>query len=320
MTTTEIAKYKNGNCTVTLFDDGTKIREFPDSDSPCPTFPESIDVKITDYCDLGCRYCHESSTVKGKDGNLEKLLECLSGLPEGVEIAIGGGNPLSHSGLKWFLRELQKKGIIANLTVNQAHLGISYSLVHDIIKEKLVRGLGVSITGSYYANLAKLAQNTNNVVPHVIAGVNNPGVIKDLIDIGVNKVLILGYKKFGRGESFFNDKISDGLSEWVREVPQYIGKCTLSFDNLAIEQLRVKRLFTKEGWDKFYMGDDGKFSMYVDAVEKTYAKTSRSVERTPFVNMTLLEFFNTLKKIDDQYKAPGSNEQANTRSVQGVYT
>ena len=66
-----IAKYQNGNCTVTLEDDGTKIREY--DGIPVPLFPESVDLKITDYCDLNCSYCHENSNTKGKHASVESI-------------------------------------------------------------------------------------------------------------------------------------------------------------------------------------------------------------------------------------------------------
>lgn len=61
---TIINTYKNGNTSVTLYNDGTKVREY--EGTPNIVHPESIDVKITNYCDLGCAYCHESSTTEGK--------------------------------------------------------------------------------------------------------------------------------------------------------------------------------------------------------------------------------------------------------------
>ena len=67
----------------------------------------------------------------------------------------------------------------------------------------------------------------------------------------------------------------------------------VSFDNLAIEQLDVKRLFTNKGWDKFYMGDDFCSTMYIDAIKQNYAPTSRSSDRRSFDQYTLLEYFNT---------------------------
>jgi hypothetical protein len=88
-----------------------------------------------------------------------------------------------------------------------------------------------------------------------------------------------------------NELVDTELKKWYRKLPLLIGKCTISFDNLAIEQLKVKRLFTHDGWNKFYMGDDFVFTMYIDAVNQQYAPTSRSNTRKSFSECTLEEFF-----------------------------
>ena len=48
----------------------------------------------------------------------------------------------------------------------------------------------------------------------------------------------------------------------------------VSFDNLAIEQLEVKRLVKDDEWEEFYMGDDGNFTYYIDMVERKFAQSS----------------------------------------------
>lgn len=287
----EMVKYQNGNTTVTILTDGTKIREY--DDIPVIIHPESIDVKITNYCDMGCAYCHESSTVKGTHSDLYKLLEIIKDLPAGVELAIGGGNPLSHPGLVNFLQILKQRGIITNLTVNQGHLKTFQDLIIYLIKYDLVKGVGISITSNNFTYVKPILEITDNVVYHLIAGVNSVEVIEKLIELGKCKVLILGYKLFGFGVKFHSQEVDIELKKWYKKLPSLIGKCTLSFDNLAIEQLNVKRLFTHEGWVNFYMGDDFCFTMYIDAVKQEYAPTSRSGTRTKFEECSLIEYFGT---------------------------
>lgn len=289
----QIAKYQNGNTTVTIMNDGTKIREY--ENAPEILHPESIDVKITDYCDMGCAYCHESSTKKGIHGDLNKLLEVITELPAGVELAIGGGNPLSHPNLIEFLQVLKSKGIIANLTVNQGHLKTFQDMITYLIKDELVKGIGISITSNNFNYIKPLLEITDNIVYHIIAGVNKAEVIEKLIELGNCKVLVLGYKLFGFGVKFHSKEVDAELKRWYKRLPNFIGKCTLSFDNLAIKQLKVKRLFTYEGWNKFYMGDDFSFTMYIDAVKQEYAPTSRSNKRKSFVECSLLEYFSSRK-------------------------
>ena len=285
----QIAKYTNGNTVVTILSDGTKIREY--EGDPVILHPESIDVKITDYCDMGCAYCHESSTTSGSHADLKTLLGIIHDLPAGVELAIGGGNPLSHPDLVWFLQVLKERGIIANLTVNQGHLKKYYDLISYLVKDDLVKGLGISITSNNYKYIKPLLSLTDNVVFHLIAGVNKVEVIEHLIALGECKVLVLGYKLFGFGVGYHSESVNVELKRWYKKLPSFIGRCTLSFDNLAIKQLCVRRLFTHDGWDKFYMGDDFCFTMYIDAVKQEYAPTSRSKDRVSFDRCSLGEYF-----------------------------
>jgi hypothetical protein len=285
----EIAKYNNGNTTVSIMSDGTKIREC--EGVPVTYFPESIDVKITDYCDMGCAYCHESSTTKGVHADLEILLEVIEELPAGVELAIGGGNPLSHPNLLGFLHELKIRGIIANLTVNQGHLKTYQDQIMWFIKNDFIKGLGISVTNNNFNYIKPLLEITDNVVYHLIAGVNKVEDVEKLIELGKCKVLVLGYKLFGFGVKYHNAEVDSELKKWYKHLPSLVGKCTLSFDNLAIEQLNVKRLFTHDGWNKFYMGDDFCFTMYIDAVKKEYAPTSRSKNRVSYDKYSLNDYF-----------------------------
>ena len=296
MTTTEsvLHSFNNGNCKVTLFPDGTKTRETLDTNPPWAEHPESIDIKVTNFCDLACPFCHENSTLEGKHGDLNRLLTVLGPLPPGVELAIGGGNPLSHPDLIPFLREVRNRGLVANLTVNERHLEPYQFLLGYLRRKDFVKGIGVSVTGANLALVKKFLEKNPHTVFHVIAGVHTPKVLSDLSTLPNSKTLVLGYKTFGRGVQFYGDRTKQLLSEWYRAIPTFLGKTHLSFDNLAVEQLNIRRLLTSEGWSRFYMGDDGSFTMYIDAVEGTYAKTSRSSERTPFDSTDLLTYFQSL--------------------------
>jgi MoaA/NifB/PqqE/SkfB family radical SAM enzyme len=286
-------KYQNGNTEVTILEDGTKIREF--EDTPEIIHPESLDCKITNYCDLGCKYCHENSTTKGTHADLSILIDKLIELPGGVELAIGGGNPLSHPDLEKFLLWAKNHGLICNITVNQAHLKDHFTLLNRLITEDLVKGVGISIVSNDFSIIETLKKITNNIVYHVIAGVNDIEIIDKLINLGSCKVLILGYKDFGRGINYRSDVVDKCLLDWYQQLSKYLGKCVVSFDNLAIEQLNVKRLLTPEEWEQFYMGDDFTFTMYIDAVNEEYAPTSRSDNRLSFNEMNLIDYFQNNK-------------------------
>lgn len=295
-----LAQYINGNTEVVLYQDGTKERIIDGSTAQI-IHPESIDVKITNYCDAKCQFCHESSTIKGLHGDLLSLLKVLSSLPAGVELALGGGNPLSHPDLIPFLHQLKQQGIIVNITVNQKHLSSHQSQIISLIKNDLIKGLGISYSSSVYLkDIEALRQVTDNIVFHLIMGINTLQDVQDLIDFCSQgnktcKILVLGYKQFGFGINYYlkNKKIEDNKYQWYTQLAKFFKKnnLILSFDNLAIKQLSLKRYFTDEAWDKFYMGDDGQYTMYIDAVEKQYAISSTSDNRVSFQNLNLLNYF-----------------------------
>ena len=89
-----------------MLEDGTKIRYNP-LDHFKPDFPESIDMKICNRCDRGCRMCHECSTPDGALADLNAPF--LDTLRPYTELAIGGGNPLEHPGLTEFLMRMKKQ-------------------------------------------------------------------------------------------------------------------------------------------------------------------------------------------------------------------
>ena len=91
--------YTNGNHMVTIYSDGTKIKETldPMADHFTYDFPENFDIKITDQCDGGCVYCHENSTVNGKHGDLRALEPMIATLHSGTECACLRGNTIVHT-------------------------------------------------------------------------------------------------------------------------------------------------------------------------------------------------------------------------------
>ena len=288
-----LCSYQNGNVKVIILNDGTKIREF--EDTPNIEHMESIDVKLTNYCDLGCPFCHEESTTLGKHADLEKLKLVLNELPAGIELAIGGGNPLSHPYILDFLVWCKNKGFICNMTMNQLHLKLYKQFLLDLLSDNLIKGLGISIANNDYTIIKELQDISDNIVFHVIAGVNKLNALNELCELKYCKVLVLGYKTYGRGITHYSKTVQFIMNTWKYRLRQYVGKCIISFDNLAIEQLEVQKWFTTEGWSKFYMGDDFTFTMYIDAVEQVYAPTSRDNNKTSFSECSLIEYFKNNK-------------------------
>lgn len=272
--------YRNGGTFVELFSDGTKVRTEVDPSLP-PRLPEQMDLKITDWCDAGCAWCHEKSTPKGVHGNLGKTLKLLEGLSPGTEVAIGGGDPLSHPDFEMFVRGLRDIGIVPSVTVNGRHFERSRAMLEKLTSEGKLFGVGLS----YFDSLPDW--DYENLVLHLIAGVNAPSVLSEATR--AYKVLILGYKKFGRGKKLFeirSKEVQDNLDAWYRELFWVAQEHHVSFDNLAIDQLKPGRLLKDPSlYATRYMGPEGLFSMYVDAVTEQFALSSYSPERFSWSNM-----------------------------------
>lgn len=273
-------RYKNGDFEVSIFSDGTKIRNKVGEGNSVP-FPEQLDFKVTNWCDGACSWCHENSTVRGTHAPLDWMVDVFSGLPAGVEVAIGGGDPLSHPDFEEFVHILSKNyGLIPNVTVNQKHLERHYSRLERLIDEGCLYGVGVSLSSDDLPP----AWDYEHMVVHAIAGVNHP--IKIYNWEKSVKLLILGYKNFGRGTSFFNifsEDVKRNIDLWRASLFHLSTKHHLCFDTLAISQLEPQRLFFDESeYNQSFMGEEGEFSFYVDGVKKQYALSSYSTERFDF--------------------------------------
>lgn len=289
-----LGQYINGNYNVSIFDDGTKVREtlVPEDEVFISKFPECMDVKITNYCDMGCLYCHENSTIDGLHGELisNKFIDTLTPY---TELALGGGNPLAHPQLLEFLRLLKSKNIIANITVNQTHFMNDTNFIDNLISNDLVKGIGVSFT-HYDEDFVKLAQKYPNLVLHVINGVVKLEDLRKLYNHNL-KVLILGYKEIRRGKDYYSSEIEVKKNEIYQNICEIIkGFKVTSFDNLAIKQLELKRIFSNKDWDEFYMGDDGQFTMYIDLVKNEFARSSISPNRYEVLD-NIEDMFNIVK-------------------------
>lgn len=284
--------YKNGNYIVKILNDGTKIRETDDNEF-IPSFAENCDVKITDKCDGGCPFCYEGCTPNGKHGDILNY-KFLDTLHPYTELAING-NDLSHPDLIPFMHKMKEKKIILNMTVNQIHFERHFNTIKEWIDEGLIYGLGVSLKEPTDEFIGMITQFPNAVI-HVINGVVS---VHDLIRLaGYNlKILILGYKNLRRGESYYeqNDEIVNALQE---DLDKYLFSeiintgwfKVVSFDNLAIKQLRVQEHMPKEQWEEFYMGDDGNYTFYLDLVEGNFGKNSLATERYPIMDNIDLMF------------------------------
>ena len=298
--------YKNGNYIVALDTvHGTKIR-YNDLDFFKADRPENMDICITRYCEYGCPYCHENATINGKHGDIMNS-KFIDTLPEWTEAAVGGGRVTSHPDLVPFLRKLKERHIIANITVQQTEFMSHLSFLRELVNQKLIYGLGISLINPYEEGFIEAVKTFPNAVIHVINGVVT---LAQLSALGCKdlKILILGYKEVRRGVAYKADVDhlvglrKNRLYASLPFIAEHNWFKTISFDNLALEQLEPKRFLSDEFYATHNLGDDGLMgeqtsaSYYVDLVENVFARNSCDVNhRYPLENHTATECYQLLR-------------------------
>ena len=279
-------RYKNGNHFVYINDkNGTKIRKTIDDNASgfISDFADSVDFKITNKCFNNCPFCHEKSTSNGEEGCIDNW-KFLDTLHPYTEMAIGGGDVLTFDRLYELLEILKSKNIYANITISQNN--IFDNKIDYLVEHELVKGIGVSLYG-YNKDDIKRIKSLPNTVIHLINGVTAcEGSFCQLADKDL-KILILGYKTFGRGVDFIKNSpwIQDNMNWVEKNIEDYLMRFkVVSFDNLAVDQLKLKEKLTEEQWTMFYGGDDGTHTFYIDGVNREFAKSSTSTNRFPMLD------------------------------------
>ena len=307
-------RYQNGNYFVSInLDNGTKIRETinPDATEFVADFPESADVKITNKCPYNCMFCHEGSHINGKHSDALHSHVWNTFRPY-TEVALGGGSVTGYPDLVPLLERLKSLHLIPNITVRQEEFMSNLPLIRKLTDEKLIYGLGISLSNPNQEDFIKTVKEFPNAVIHVINGIVSLTELRKLANNNL-KILILGYKEVRKGKillanSAQNTIINNNKEALYAFLPKIITERwfdVVSFDNLAIKQLNPKgRFVSDEDWETIYMGDDGldgeqtSASMYIDLVENEFARNSCDVDhRMPVGNMSVKEMYKILCKM-----------------------
>ena len=312
--------YINGNYFVKNTWTGSKIkRALRVGEEFDPDFPDSIDLKITTSCSRGCKFCHENSIPWGPSFDFNKTIKILEQLPKvGIELAIGGGNVFDIPEKTVELLEwCNKNHFLPRITLNYQDLLEKEKLFSDIAEWKhedyendvyykvlsLSDAIGVSLNSYIPDPLLdqrrfEYCRTIPKHVYHVILGVLNPDDFLKMYNdpSAYFNILILGFKQFGRAQNQ-EPKYLDDWKKVIREViwksRLMVGdkKPVLGFDNLAIEQLELHGCLTSSEWASTYFGAEFSSTMYIDAVKGEFAPTSRSISRTSWDNINIIDYF-----------------------------
>ena len=281
-----------------------------------PEIPENIEVKITNKCKNNCPFCYTNSTPDGEHADIEPIIEYfypsfgIRGLPYAV---FGGGNPIEHPEIFELINEFVDK-------FDDKRVGMTLKdtdLVETNIKLDgiIARLFSIGISYSDKEALRKALENVFTINPkiyvgiHVINGIHNEENIKEIEEVIENvkvkndiishcAIIVLGFKQKGRAKDWkFKNTIS--LDRLFKSSIYNIG-----FDTLGYEQLKVKDYIFERNdseWDAWrewidlaYLGQDGEYSMYLDAVEWKIHPSSNHDES--FVAENIVEDYKMIRK------------------------
>lgn len=290
-----ITDHVNGNARVVVHDDGTRVVSWPDGESLSLDFPLNVDVRLSGRCSFGagrdgrpgvCSFCHESATRDGEDGDVESLIEQLSSYPSGTEVAVGVNTVDDRAASA--VERMTAAGMIVSATVNMGHVRSHAKALEKIVASG-VRGLGISYRRAFSDKpIPDFVRRHPGTVLHVIAGIDSVDEVRAAERLGFERLLVLGEKDFGfnRGRV---DTGSESHRRWRQGVRGLVNRFrSVSFDNLALEQLGVRRFVRPETWVESYQGE---MSVYLDSVTRETRESSRSSVKSSWSDEHSVSFF-----------------------------
>lgn len=238
------------------------------------SFPELVDIKISDYCPYGCAYCYQGSTKQGKHASLEDIERIATELSimGCFEVALGGGEPTLHPDFKEILELFYNKGIVANFTTRN----VTSLLAEDsVLKEPFFKGhVAISVeTGVGAESIMKKVREAHGwdgmkrIVFHYVMGSTPLEEMAKIIRTG--KTTLLGYKTTGFGSNF---KPHD-YSNW-RNVLDDLLKSEHRVHEIGIDTALAVQSDMSGIPPHLYYTEEGRFSFYIDAVKNTFAPSS----------------------------------------------
>lgn len=272
-----LVNYKN-NKRVAL-----RLSEAPDMEL-IPKHPELVDIKLTDVCHIGCKWCYQDSTSDSKHGNLETIKTVIRSLnPEITEVAFGGGDVLQHPDIVEILEFSRNHGLnSSNITMNWQSIMRYPEKVKMVMP--LLDAIGVSIVGKGQIKqvVEKLKEidcyEPARICFHVIPDLYNKELLLKILDelkehSPESDILFLGYKTNGRGKDVTPVHVDN-----MNDIFDYIVQNNIS---LQCDTKFVKDYFNvvKEfGSEYTYDIKEGEYSMNIDCVESFYSQSSYNLD------------------------------------------
>lgn len=308
----EVGTYKNGNYTVTIYSDGSKTR-VTEGDAFIPSFPESIELKITNKYDGEHPWFSSNKPENQEDAklmennNLEPLNKYIKSIRPLTEVTIEGGH-LDHPELLSLLCYFRRRRVPVKIIIGQDYFcGPEHLKYHRLLgwqQRGLMSNLGIILVDSENTEFIDKLNKFPNVTIIAEVGVFNGSDLDNLAEKGFN-LLLRGYYSSDNNKEFSEKNFKDFEynRDWLvktidSEVIPAFEK--VSFDNLALSQLGIDDTrFTSKDKDEnnLYFGNDGEFSLYIDMIKNEFSNSPYSKERYKIEDfMTSDKMFRELRK------------------------
>lgn len=243
------------------------------------TWPELVDISITDYCETNCAFCYRGSTTEGKHGSYEFIYDLAYMLSErGVfEVALGGGETTSHPKFNEIINAFTSRDIVVNFTTRDL------SWIRNLSWVKIIDSIGAfaySIDGvknieELHKVITAVSFPKNKVTVQLIMGtVTQSHFVKILSKCFEYHIplTLLGYKTTERGANFKPRDYSWMLHEILALRAVY--KCpSIGIDTVLAQQFEQELIENKIN-PKLFNIAEGKTSCFIDAVKKTMGPSS----------------------------------------------
>lgn len=284
-------KDQSGWWTVFSRRNGSKTRFVFSRDGRLPSdarssAPELVDISITDYCDFGCKYCYRGSTRNGTHASMDVIRRIAQDCHDRrvFEVAIGGGEPMSHPCFVEILQSFREAGVVPNFTTRRSDW-LSDEYLSDKIFS-LIGGVAFSVDSADdidrlvrpAVELRRDAADPPSQTIHIqyVVGSGPPDALRAVLAAAEKLyvgVTLLGWKTTGRGKrSLLRCSAKEAWDVFAdMRKNRKLGMVAID-TTLAAEWERY--LVAAKIDSRLFHVEEGKHSMFVDAVHSRCGASS----------------------------------------------
>lgn len=273
-------------------DTGAKLRVTLGKDKIAPeraSVPELVDVKINDYCPFKCEFCYQGSTSDAGHANRNDIIYLFRHLCKNkvFEVALGGGEPTMHPEFLKILKDARENGIVPNFTTKNLAWLKDKSYAQKVMDQ--AGNFAFSVDKAEDIEMLAALLKVNDISPsrvsvQIVMGTLTQWEFENIVKTASAaeiRLTLLGYKTTGRGGNFKPQKY-----QWWLDSIQKV-RLEGELYNLCIDTALAKE-YEEEilsiGIPSYvFETEEGKFSMYVDCVQKkagpsSYCDPSQMIE------------------------------------------